>query len=340
MNDRAATLHDDAGQQSGCAAESRYDGLAACLSTRRRLVEDGIAAFLASHYRGRVLEIVSYVAQGGKRLRGVLAILICEALGGQPEDALAAAVAVELAHAASLAHDDVLDADVERRGRPAVHIRYDVSAAILVPHLVVPHAILSAQRYGPAAINAIVEGWARVVAGQVRDHPLLNANHRADDAGGKPCRPAAARAEYEAIIRDKTGALFETAAALGAMAAGDDQHSRLARGYGSWLGAAFQIADDVTDLERRVHAPWLAVLGHGVPGAARSMHMLRRMIAAAGEEALTPAAISRARRLACGPVARCVALAASFPDSSQRPLLREFPAFAIDQIYAEVEAGS
>jgi len=65
-----------------------------------------------------------------------------------------------------------------------------------------------------------------------------------------------------------------------------------------------------------------------------------RWIIAAGEGALTPAAISRARRLASGNVARCAAWATCFPDSSQRALLREFPAFAVDQIYAEVGAGT
>lgn len=309
------------------------------LEARRQSIEEGIAAFLARHYEGRVLEVVGYLVCGGKRLRGILALLVCEALGGTARDALPAAVAVELAHAASLAHDDIMDADVTRRGRPALHVHYDVPTAILVPHLVVPHAILSAQVYGAAAVRAILAGWARVAAGQAQDYlPLYRADRVRPSCslGNAIGRQATPETEYLTIIRNKTAALFETAADLGALAAKDDRRGHVARAYGASLGSAFQIADDVTDLERRVDQPWATLLGDDVPRGAQSIAALRRVVSRPDEQAITRAAIARARDLATLDVARCLACAARFPESFARELLREFPSFAIDRIYAEL----
>ncbi len=311
--------------------EIRRDVLEEYLRSRRSLIADGIACFLRRHYEGRVLEVVGEVAQGGKLLRGVLAVLICEALGAPPGEALAAAVAVELAHAASLVHDDVLDADQERRGHPAFHVHHDVATAILVPHLLVPHAVLSARVYGPAAIDAILEGWARVVEGQVQDYRPLYA---AGGAGGDDVDPAE---EYWSIVDKKTGALFATAAVLGAMAARDEEHLLLARRYGTWLGWAFQVADDVTDLERGVRQPWAAFLGDGRAATARSLHLLSQFITRGGEPLITRAAIARTRRLASFNLKRCAVVAWAFPASAVRDLLRAFPALAVEQIYAEQE---
>ena len=298
------------------------------LDARRRLVDDGVADFLDRHYDGPLREIVGYVALGGKRLRGILAILVCEALGGQRSDALPAAVAVELAHAASLVHDDVIDADVVRRGRPALHVRYGLPAAVLVPHLILPRAILSAEVYGTPAIRTILEGWARVTQGQVSDSIPRGA------LGGTEEREAEEMAviEYLEIVRGKTAALFECAAELGALAAREGQHVSLARDYAGWLGSAFQIADDVTDLERHVDRPWATLLGDR---GARSLDALRRVVAATAPERVTLEAIERARQYATRHLARCRERADSFPASPLHAFLGAFPAIAVEQIYRE-----
>ena len=80
------------------------------------------------------LDIVSETVLGGKRLRGVLTILVCEALGGKAEDALDAAAAVEIAHAASLDLDDIVDLDEIRRGKPATWIVKGLGRAVLGSH--------------------------------------------------------------------------------------------------------------------------------------------------------------------------------------------------------------
>ena len=317
------------------------------LARQRRFVDEGISEFLRNHYKGHTLDIVSHVADGGKRLRGVLAILICEALGGDAATALPASVAVELAHAASLAHDDVIDNDVTRRGRQALHVRYDVATAILIPHLIVPHSILSVQIYGPKAISVIVEGWARVAEGQARDYlsPTLSNNVDSENYCTVPSddwadSPQSIEQEYWSIIRDKTAALFEIAAALGAIAAHDDLNAALAKTYAGHLGMAFQIADDVTDLHSYAYQPLSAIRRLGALGTSRSMRAVCQMIAVSGDGMITPDGIGWARQLVSRDVQRSVECARMFPDSPMRDLLCAFPAFAVDEIYAEAQSNS
>jgi hypothetical protein len=320
------------GQQEPDRIEDPEEQLSAYLDAGRQLVEGGIAAFVSRHYGfdNRVLGIVRYVARGGKRLRGILALLVCEAFGGTAAAALPAAVAVELAHAASLAHDDIIDGDRRRRGRATLHVQYDLATAILVPHLIVPNSVLSAQVYGPRAVQAILAAWARVARGQVRDSlPLPQA---AATAMGDGCLAAD---EYWRIVREKTAALFVAAAELGALAASASQSEvRLSRRYAAWLGCAFQVADDVADLELWAGRGWASVLGEQSP---RSLHALRQVVG--GEQTIGRATIDQARRLAALQAARSEKCLATWPASPQRELLRALPAYAVQQMYAEADAG-
>src|SRR5688572_430423 len=83
------------------------------------------------------------VLVGGKRLRPLLALLSCEAVGGSPDDAMPAAVSIEFVHAFSLVHDDLpaLDNDLLRRGQPTVHAKYGEAMAILAGDLLLSLAV-------------------------------------------------------------------------------------------------------------------------------------------------------------------------------------------------------
>jgi farnesyl diphosphate synthase len=220
---------------------------AALLECWRRWVDDelaralpppgGLAAPLPEAMRHATLG-------GGKRLRPLLVLAACHAAGGAVEEALPAALAIELVHAYSLVHDDLpaMDDDDLRRGRPTVHVAFDEATAILA---------------GDALQTAAFEILAnaslppdRVVA-QVRT--LAVAAGVAGMAGGQQLDLAAegavATEEVVASIHArKTGALFAAALRLGAEAAGaaaavaDSLH-----GIGADLGLAFQIQDDILD---------------------------------------------------------------------------------------------
>ncbi len=187
------------------------------------------------------------VLSGGKRLRPLLCRAAAEAVRGRPQAAAwAPAVAVELLHAYSLIHDDLpaLDNDDWRRGRPTCHKAYGETTAILAGDglQALAFAQLAAARPPVRARALLVElaqaaGTPRgMVGGQMAD--ML--------APGERATPA--RLAY--VHRHKTGAVICAAAVMGGIAAGANpsQLQRLRR-FGAEIGLAFQIVDDLLDLE-------------------------------------------------------------------------------------------
>ena len=195
----------------------------------------------------RLRETMDYsLLANGKRLRPILVLLACEAASGTPEMALPAAAAVEMVHTYSLIHDDLpaMDDDDLRRGRPTCHKQFGEALAILAGDALLTLAFqIMAESYPPAiAAAACAElargsGAAGMVGGQVED--LEWENH-----------PSGAVADLERIHARKTGALFRTCLRLGAVVAGADPAVMEALdAYGREFGQAFQITDDLLDVE-------------------------------------------------------------------------------------------
>ena len=201
---------------------------------------------------------------GGKRLRPMLALAAAEAVaqrdGRNEEDtrklALPAACALELIHTYSLVHDDLpaMDNDVLRRGRPTAHVVYGEGLAILAGdgllteafallarepnHTSLP-ADLAARKIAAIAIIAAAAGACGMVGGQAIDL--------------RAAAPGAPRLETDSL-KDmharKTGALIRASVAAGAVMAGADAATVTgAETYGSHIGLAFQIVDDILDVE-------------------------------------------------------------------------------------------
>lgn len=181
----------------------------------------------------------------GKKLRGALLCLVCEALGGSRDDALSRAVAVEMIQTASLIHDDVVDGDCVRRGRPSVWTLLGVRRAVLLGDLLFATEIEAMSRLGSEDAAVVSHAIARIAEGACSE-PLEPAP-LADslEAGAYP--PGA----YERIISLKTGILFGASCRLGAAAAGaGDGLAARAEHYGVLVGEAYQMADDLEDLRR------------------------------------------------------------------------------------------
>lgn len=173
---------------------------------------------------------------GGKAFRPALALLACQAVHGDPSRALPAAVAVELAHNASLIHDDIIDGDRTRRGRPAVWSTFGVPTAILAGDALFFMAVQvlaespSLAGQGVAILTTAVQ---RLIEGEHTDLLLES-------------RTGAVLADAQETAAAKTAALIAASCALGAIAGGAtaDQVERL-DGFGRHLGAAFQLVDDL-----------------------------------------------------------------------------------------------
>lgn len=189
------------------------------------------------------------VMNGGKRVRPLLVMASCMALGGSPDSAIAPACAVELIHAYSLVHDDLpaMDDDDLRRGQPTTHIAFDEASAILAGDglQTLAFEVLgnAAREHGHAGrylqmitTLARAAGPAGMVGGQAID--LAATGKRVDQDG------------LERIHRHKTGALISASVQLGALASGHADSDQLAAlaAYADAIGLAFQVQDDILDV--------------------------------------------------------------------------------------------
>jgi len=202
----------------------------------------------ATLHPARLHEAMRYACEGGKRLRGLLVYAAGEALGVEPGVLDAPACAVELIHAYSLVHDDLpaMDDDALRRGRPTCHIKYDEATAILVgdglqtlafQQLACARDISADSRIAMVATLARAAGSRGMVGGQAIDLA----------AEGKDL----SLPELEALHIHKTGALIHACLKLAAACRSDAASERLEAldRYGKAIGLAYQIQDDVLDVE-------------------------------------------------------------------------------------------
>jgi octaprenyl-diphosphate synthase len=207
-----------------------------------RLVQDGLppATTSAAH----LLEA------GGKRVRPLTVLLSAACFGPPPPAARDLAVVSELVHLATLLHDDVIDDGQERRGQPTPRRIWGNAVSVLAGDLLLTHALERTSAAAPGAVLAdLFATLRRLVDGEVvqlRGRLVLDPR---EDV-------------YFRIIHDKTASLFAWAARSGATIAGAKSEAAAALGnYGTHLGVAFQLVDDVLDYVGDPRATGKALLG-------------------------------------------------------------------------------
>lgn len=224
--------------------------LAAYLTQRQALIQRALDRALpkSSSAPPIIHEAMRYSVLGdGKRIRPLLTLAACEAVGGAIEEALPAACAVELIHAYSLVHDDLpaMDDDALRRGRPSCHKRFGEAVAILAGDalLTASFEVVARARRRPAA-------WLRI------SRELAEAAGVAGMIGGQVADLTPRPAMLDYIVSHKTGALITAAVRIGGLAggAGRSALARLTR-YGECVGTVFQWVDDLLDHDG-VAAAW------------------------------------------------------------------------------------
>lgn len=190
------------------------------------------------------------VINGGKRVRPLLVYAACEALGGKPERADAAACAVELIHAYSLVHDDLpaMDDDDLRRGQPTTHKAFDEASAIL-----------AGDGLQTLAFDVLADAQRNPLSADVRLDMISSLSKAAGPAGmvGGQAIDLGSVGQWldqhalEVMHRHKTGALIEASVRLGALASGeaDALSLRALQEYAQAVGLAFQVQDDILDVE-------------------------------------------------------------------------------------------
>ena len=180
---------------------------------------------------------LKYALEGGKRIRPLAAMLSAEAVGSKDDAVLDASVAVELLHAESIIHDDIIDQEVSRRGKAAFHVRYGYSASLLTADFVFSMILAIAARYKDKRVaHTLSRAALRMCEGEYMELTI------------DPLTYKLGWEEYIDIIYNKTAALFQAATELGAIiGGGSSEQTEALSNYGKYLGIAYHIHDDMLD---------------------------------------------------------------------------------------------
>lgn len=188
--------------------------------------EDGMLGSALEHIRKRA----------GKRMRPMLILLMAKNFGTVSEVTQNAAVGLELLHTASLVHDDVVDESAERRGQASVNATYDNKVAVLVGDYILSTALLCVARTHSEKIVTYLANLGRTLSdGEILQLSNIGRKDISEDV-------------YYEVIKQKTAALFEACAGIGALASGASEDDvKAAKLFGQNLGIIFQIRDDIFD---------------------------------------------------------------------------------------------
>jgi len=196
-------------------------------------------------------EKIIELLKGGKRLRSLLAQLSFKACtqgnetDAQYQRSLEGTVCIELAHGASLVHDDIIDKDIERRGRTAFHIKEGIGKALLVGHRMLAHGFDIALTHGKEIAKLYVDSWNEVVNGEIHE---VDFNKKSKKNAYTSTKEQIFEA-YSKIIDMKTASLFSSACKAGALEANmSGDILKVFADYGREIGLAYQLADDLVDL--------------------------------------------------------------------------------------------
>ncbi|EHQ29217.1 polyprenyl synthetase family protein [Mucilaginibacter paludis] len=186
-------------------------------------------------------EPIYYImALGGKRLRPCLLLMACDMFGGDVQQALAPALAIEVFHNFTLMHDDIMDKAPLRRGKPTVHEKWNANVAILSGDVMMVEANKLIMQVDDRILRPVLDVFndtaVGVCEGQQIDMNFETLTHVTID-------------EYINMIRLKTAVLVAGALKMGALVGGaDDAEASLLYSFGEQLGIAFQLQDDILDV--------------------------------------------------------------------------------------------
>ena len=225
-----------------CLREPMKDRYEKKIAGVDRKIAEALDALIFSETSSALYEAAKHAVQGGKRMRPLICLLSCDGVGGDSEKILPSAAGLELIHAFTLIHDDVMDGDELRRGKPSLKNLLGDGLAILAgdalfalgyKYILSNSSVegIGTDRVG-RAMDMCTDACLKLAQGQVMDISLPIDNDWKDD-----------------IIKLKTAPLFSLASAMGAILGGGSasEIDHMER-YGQYVGMAFQIKDDVLNL--------------------------------------------------------------------------------------------
>jgi len=301
---------------------------------RRRLASEVVLINQIAHY---------IVESGGKRLRPALVVLAGNLFKARPEHVHELAAVIEFIHTATLLHDDVVDESSLRRGRKTANAEFGNAASVLVGDFLYSRSFQMMVSVGSQRVMEVLADATNVIAeGEVLQ--LLNIHD-----------PDTDEEKYLRVVRYKTAKLFQAAAQSGAILGGADARDEKALAdYGTHLGTAFQLIDDVLDYSGDQHETGKNIgddLAEGKPtlplihamraGNPAQREAVRRAIEEGGLAELDAVvravnetgALDYARRAAQAEADAAAAAISHLPDSVYRAALLELCVFAVERRY-------
>ena len=179
-----------------------------------------------------------YACEGGKRIRPLILVLSAECIRSKKvePDAYLAASAIELLHTESIIHDDIIDEENQRRGKPSFHVKYGYNSSILTADFVLGVILnISSKLKDPRIINELSNAATKMTEGEMMEIKLGKEMDITED-------------DYIKVLEFKTASLFEASAKIGAITGGGDEDQiHTMTSFGNLLGIAYQIHDDLID---------------------------------------------------------------------------------------------
>lgn len=179
-----------------------------------------------------------YACEGGKRIRPLILLLSAESIRSQRigDDAYLAASAIELLHTESIIHDDIIDQESLRRGKPSFHVKFGYNNSILTADFVLGVILnIGSKLKNSQIVNELSNAATKMSEGEIMEIRLAKERSVTED-------------DYIKVIEHKTASLFEASAKIGAIIGqGDDEQINAMTSFGNLLGIAYQIHDDLID---------------------------------------------------------------------------------------------
>ncbi len=184
-----------------------------------------------------------YACEGGKRIRPLILVLSAESVMAPKadllridEDVLFAACAIELLHTESVIHDDIIDEENLRRGKPSFHVKYGYNSSILTADFVLGVILSIGSKLNNSRVASELSNAAiKMSEGEIMEIKLAEALKIGED-------------DYIKVLEQKTASLFEASAKIGAiLGGGEEEEIHAMATFGNFLGIAYQIHDDLID---------------------------------------------------------------------------------------------
>jgi octaprenyl-diphosphate synthase len=193
-------------------------------------------------------ESIVYALKGGKRIRPIILMLSADVVGIPEKEPFSAALAIELVHTVSLVHDDIIDKEKYRRGKPAYHEVYGLDQSILLADFALSVVVDLINKYKSSVLFSIISDAVKKMSeGELFEVKIRNRKKITID-------------DYLKIVENKTSSLFEASSRIGALlATKNSEDIENLSNFGKYLGIAYQIYDDIRDWQSKEYVQKLDV---------------------------------------------------------------------------------